>query len=107
MTFRSFGATALVLAGLILAAQPSQAVTITFDALDVDPYLEDGFRFDVARIVNGNCDAASGRPCMALNDNETSTLTRVGGGVFTLDSFWFQLLGNGTDNALTVTSFVG
>src|SRR5262245_54981110 len=95
---------ALSLCALISVSSPSKAMTIGFDGPDVTPYVESGFTIDVARIVNGNCLVA---PCMALNDNESSTLSQVGGGAFTLESFWFQLLGEGTPNALTVTSFSG
>ena len=80
---------------------PSRAVTIGFDA-KVDPYVEDGFQFDVAHIVNGNC---FDNPCMALNKTETSVLTRVGGGSFSLSSFWFEILGNPA--ILTVRSYGG
>lgn len=83
------------------------AATLTFDSANVDPYIEDGFAIDVARIVNGNCDAASGRPCMALNNNDVSVLTLVGGGTFSLGSFWFQFLGRGAVNTLTVVSDLG
>jgi hypothetical protein len=83
------------------------AATLTFDGAKTDPYTEDGFVVDPARIVNGNCDSASGAPCLALNDNETSTVTANDGSAFSLTSFWFQLLGRGTDNTLTVTSSGG
>jgi hypothetical protein len=80
------------------------AVTIGFgtSAGTVTPYVESGFTVDIARIVNGNCLSGA---CLALNDNEASILSKVGGGIFTLDSFWFQLVGNGNPNQLTVTSY--
>jgi hypothetical protein len=89
---------------VILAAQclPSQAVTVGFGGADVDPYIENGFEFDVVNIVNGNCASS---PCMKLSPHNTSTLTQVGGGLFSLSSFWFQLLGNPA--ALTVKSYSG
>ena len=92
------------LLGAIGASQPSMAVTIGFgtSAGTVTPYVESGFTVDIARIVNGNCLSGA---CLALNDNEVSILSKVGGGVFTLDSFWFQLVGNGNPNQLTVTSY--
>jgi hypothetical protein len=40
---------------------------------------------------------------LALNDNETSILTQVGGGAFTLNSFWFEFLGSATNNTLLLT----
>lgn len=94
--------TAMVSIALAMLATPSQATTVSFGGPNVDPYIENGFSIDVARIVNGDCSA---KPCMALNTNETSILTRVGGGLFSLNSFWFQLLGNSA--ALTVTAFNG
>lgn len=91
--------------GLIWSTATTFAATITFDGPDTSPYLEDGFSINPARTVNGNCGIDN--PCLALNDNETSTLALVGGGVFTLDSFWFKLLGDGTPNALIVTPYIG
>lgn len=93
-----------------LAVSQAQALVLNFDGAsngDSTPYVEDGLQFDVARIVNGNCPSNAERPCMALNNNEVSVLTRVGGGTFTISSFWFQLLGNGTDNTLMVMSDLG
>jgi len=95
--------TAVLGLGLALASQPSGAVTLTFGGPDVDPYVESGFTIDVARITNGNCDV--GAPCMGLNNNESSTLSKVGGGAFTLSSFWFEFLGN--HGTLTLTPFNG
>jgi hypothetical protein len=92
------------LLGAVGASQPSMAVTIGFGTSPgtVTPYVESGFTVDIARIVNGNC--LSGAR-LALNNNEAPILSKVGGGVFTLDSFWFQLVGNGNPNQLTVTSY--
>lgn len=94
----------VVLFAVAIATQaiPSHAISVGFGGLNVDPYLENGFSIDVARIVNGNCNVA---PCMALNTNETSVLTRIGGGIFSLNSFWFQILGRPA--TLTVQSFSG
>lgn len=106
---RTISQTALLVIGIALASQPSSAVTLTFGATDVDPYVESSFRIDIARIVNGNCDAGgnnASKPCMALNDNDVSTLTKDGGGVFTLNSFGFELQGNGDVNQLRVRSYV-
>lgn len=86
-----------------VASAPSMATTIIdFEGANADPYLQDGFQVDPARIVNGNCAAGS---CLALNKNEVSTLTRVDGHHFTVSSFWFQLLGE--KSGLTVTAFDG
>ena len=84
----------------------ASAITLDFDGFSPgasSPLIDGDYQFDPVRIVNGNCDSLSGRPCDALNDNETMTLSRVDGQVFNLVSFWFQLLGNGTDNELFVT----
>ncbi len=103
----SLFAAALVLSG---GATTSFASTVDFTGAQAQgggSYTEDGLVFDDIRIVNGNCDAASGKPCGALNDNETSILTLVGGGIFSLSSFWYQLLGNGNPNMLSVTTDLG
>ena len=91
----------------LLSAGSASAITLGFDGLspgDTSPHIEQGFQFDIVRIVNGNCESNATKPCAALNNNEVTVLTRVGGGTFTLDSFWFQLLGNGTGNTLFVAS---
>ena len=88
----------------------SMAATVDFTGAGAQgggAYSEDGLLFDDIRIVNGNCDALSGKACGALNDNETSILTKVGGGTFSLTSFWYQLLGKGTPNTLLVTTNLG
>ncbi len=101
-----FGSAALACLAA-LSGTSALAATLSFDGPNVDPYVEDGFAVDPARIVNGNCDSLSGRPCLALNDNETSTVTTLDSSAFAVSSFWFQLLGQGTDNTLTVTSSAG
>lgn len=91
----------------ICGATAASAATLSFDGASAGgaaSYTDQGFTFTPVRIVNGNCGAAN--PCLALNDNETTTITRVGGGTFSLTSLWFQLLGQGTNNTLTVTSSV-
>ena len=104
-------ATALALSA---GAFATTSVASTLDFTGAGPqgggaYSEDGLSFDDIRIVNGNCDAASGKACGALNDNETSILTKVGGGTFSLSSFWYQLLGKGSreSNTLIVTTNLG
>jgi hypothetical protein len=92
--------------GFIAAGLPAHAVTTT---LTIDgsgtPYVENGFQIDPIRIVNGNCDGVSGPSCSALNTNEYMTLSKVGGGAFTLDSFGFEFQGN--PSILTVAAYVG
>lgn len=105
-----FAAALALSAGVFATA--SVASTLDFTGAGAQgggAYVEDGLAFDDIRIVNGNCDAVSGRPCGALNDNETSILTKVGGGTFSLTSFWYQLLGKGHDesNTLFVTTDLG
>ena len=92
--------------GFALAAQSisSQAVTIGFSGPNVDPYLEGGFTIDVARIVSGNC-SVNGGDCMAFNKNEVSVLSLIGGGLFTLNSFWVKTLGQ--PSVVKVEGFVG
>lgn len=93
-----------------LAANEGAAAQIDFTGVTpgtYTDYTEDGFVFDEVRIVNGNCDALSGKPCGAENDNETSTMTAVGGGLFDAVSLWFQFLGKGTVNDLTLTTDQG
>lgn len=104
-------ATALALSAGAFATT-SVASTLDFTGAGAQgggAYTEDGLSFDDIRIVNGNCDAASGKACGALNDNETSILTKVGGGTFSLSSFWYQLLGKGSreSNTLIVTTNLG
>src|SRR5262249_37077262 len=75
---------------------------LTFGAANVTPYVENGFTIDNARLTNGNCLAGA---CMGLNNTETSTLTKVGGGAFSVSSLWFQFLG--THGVLTLTPSTG
>lgn len=85
-----------------LMATSASAAIVSFDGASPGiqtNYVESGFTFDPVRIVNGNCATA---PCLALNDNESTTVTAMT--PFTLTSFWFQLLGTGTPNTLTVTA---
>lgn len=95
-----------------LAAGAVSASTIGFD--EAKPpggpksgYVEDGLEFDYARIVNGRCDSTSGAPCLALKRKQQTEVTAVNGGTFSLTSFWYQLVGKGNVNTLTVTSNLG
>jgi hypothetical protein len=60
-------------------------------------YTEDGFQFYSARIVGGPCQFAGADKCAALNPNETTVLTKVGGGSFDFTSVWFYLNGKVSD----------
>ncbi|MDO8312162.1 MAG: VPLPA-CTERM sorting domain-containing protein [Sideroxyarcus sp.] len=101
--FKSTVLCAILAMGTVGAAS---AATIDFDSVPnptPTPLVIGVFEFDVARIVSGNC-ATTGGGCIALNKNETTTITRVGGGTFSLVSMWYQLLGNGTGEELRVTT---
>jgi hypothetical protein len=92
--------------GLALPGAAAAATVIDFGDGHADPYGEDGFVFAPARIANGNCLSAGG--CLALNDNETTTLSRSPEQArFSLTGMSFSLIGNGTGNALTVTGSNG
>ncbi len=72
---------------------------------NTEPYVEDMFAVAPNRIVNGNCLDGG---CLALNNNESSTLTFTSApGKFTLNSLNFKLLGNGTGNTLFVNGSNG
>ena len=90
----------------VATSQASAATLIDFGGdKKADPYVQDGFSFAPARIVNGPC-LSNG--CLALNDNETTGLSFLGAsGLFSLSGLSFNLLGNGTGNALTVTGSNG
>ncbi|MFT3930122.1 MAG: hypothetical protein QM709_07470 [Spongiibacteraceae bacterium] len=89
-----------VIATTLLIANAASASTIDFSSgAGTNPYVEDGFSFTPNRIVNGNCEPAG--PCLGLNNNQTAVMT-FAGGLFTLQSIHFSLLGNGSSNTLTV-----
>lgn len=99
-------AAAACFAGLGLVSSAG-AVTINFDGEHSgSPLIMGEYQIDDARIVNGTCGVD--KPCLALNKLETSILTRVDGGVFTLSSIWFYLAGVASETAglndLVVTS---
>jgi hypothetical protein len=104
---RVIGAVAVLAALMLASAGSARAVTmVDFGGGHADPYDQDGFSFAPARIVNGNCLSSGG--CLGLNDNETTTMARVGGaGSFSLTGFSFNLLGRGNVNSLTVTGSNG
>lgn len=90
---------ALAMSAAVSVAGGASAATVDFTNAQPQGggiYTEDGLSFNDIRIVNGNCDAASGAGCGAFNNNETSVLTKVGGGTFSLTSFWYELLGRGS-----------
>lgn len=102
--------TKTLFAAATLAVLPfaAPAATVNFDGAPagvVSPLIVGDFEFTTPRIVNGNCGVDN--PCLALNDNETTIMTLVSGGLFSLTSMWFQLLGKGTDNTLIITADTG
>ena len=58
-------------------------------------------------VVNGNCASGSCLNLRPAGGGETVTLTRSGGGTFSVTQFWFQLLGTALDNTLRITSSSG
>jgi len=93
---------ALATFGLLAFAAPitASATTVNFDGLSSGTNVDLGATLvaDDLRIVNGNCASLD---CMALNKNEETKITSTAG-TFTIDSFWFQLLGSKSE--LTVTT---
>ncbi|MFN4158431.1 MAG: hypothetical protein ACK4GO_08530 [Gemmobacter sp.] len=78
------------------------AATLTFNGSD-----DSAFVVTDGRVVSGRC-GPSGPECLALNNrSKTTTITAADGGVFSAVSFWFQLLGQGTNNTLFVESSGG
>lgn len=93
----------------LICAGGIQAATVDFNGVPngvSSPLVTDGFSFDVARIVNGNCAALD---CLALNPEhgkspaDFDVMTLVGGGAFNLTSLWFKLLGGPA--SLVITSY--
>ena len=85
----------------------AQAATVAFDVgvatTTPKTWTEAGFLFTLVRIVDGNC-VTNSTKCLAFNDKDSTTMTLVGGGTFSLTSIWFQLLGKGSVTTLTVAS---
>lgn len=71
-------------------------------------YSEDGLQFDDISIVSGFCGGVA-NPCGELFGAEQSILSRVGGGTFTLTSFFFELIGlaQTAENALFISTDLG
>jgi hypothetical protein len=92
-------ATAILVGAGLFAPLASAATLVDFSGdKKAAPYLQESFAFDGARIVNGNC-VSNG--CLALNDNEATTMTNMSApNLFTLSGLSFSLLGNGTGNFL-------
>lgn len=90
--------TLLAASALALMAGGASAATLNFTGATSQgggEYSDGILKFDDLRIVNsgGNCDSLSGAPCAALNNNEDSLLTRIGGGTFTLTSIFYDTQG--------------
>ena len=87
---------------LAMAGTAASAATITFDGMSSGTNVQTGdFVFSDLRVVSGNC--AAGR-CGAENDNESTVLSTISGSVFDVSSMWFQLLGRGNGNAMTLST---
>ncbi len=93
----------------LLSAGGIQAATVDFDGTQsASPLVTDGFSFDVARIVTGNCAALE---CLALNpakgqsaaDFVVMTLDAITPTAFNLSSVWLYL--TGTKSNLVVTGY--
>lgn len=95
------GAVSAVLLTLGAAPEPAAAAPIPFGlhAAGLGSYGQDGVTFTLAggRVVNGNCLDAG---CLALNRNETATLS-FGGRAFSLGSLSLNLLGGVAELTLT------
>lgn len=106
---RSLLAALMATAAFTVGAAPVSAATVIdfgsgTGGTGGTPYVENNFTFQPNTIVNGPCDL--GKPCLALNNNETSVMTFAGGS-FDLLGLSFSLLGEGTGqvkgNIFTVT----
>lgn len=110
MMITSFVKTVAVSAAIALGSVGAvSAATVDFDGSPngvSTSLVSDGFSFDVARIVNGNCAALD---CLALNPDrgqsaaDYSVMTSVLGGAFNLVSAYLYLAG--TDSNLVVTGY--
>ncbi|MDG4647585.1 VPLPA-CTERM sorting domain-containing protein [Roseibacterium sp. SDUM158017] len=104
----SFGAAAALGLGL---AGPASAALITFDTvLGGNPhgtYVEDGFAFTPNSGTN-SVKCYSGQCLQELQQGEITTMTRVDGLDFTLESFFFDLSGNtqNADNSVKIEGFL-
>jgi hypothetical protein len=86
-------------AGLFALGGAAGASTITFDGVQgnpSDPYVEDGYVFQPAGGTN-DVKCAEGRCLKEVQQGEITTMTQVDGDAFDLNSFYFTLVGNGTD----------
>lgn len=95
-------AAAMAIAG---SAASAATVNVTFDELSgSSTYTEGGFNFaPINGTSSSNCPAA---PCAHLNNGayNATEVTAVGGGVFSLLSFAFNLNGGGSGNTVYVES---
>lgn len=89
-TLRSLALAAL----MVVLGLAASAAVIDFDDATLGThtnYVEDGFTFDKVRVVRAYC---QGKPktCGSENQFVQSTLSRVGGGLFSLTSMWISLV---------------
>ena len=99
---------AAVFAAFAFSGVAASASTVGFDGLGGSDKNNVALGFGLVgnglRIVNGNCPPGRA-PCLAINKNERPKITEENSGVFSLTSFWYQLLGDKA--ALTVTTDKG
>lgn len=82
----------------VLLAVPgvsASAAVIDFTAASLGThtgYVEDGFAFDKVRVVSASCASKAKQNCGAENAFRDTTMTRVGGGNFNLNSLWFSIV---------------
>lgn len=96
------GAVAGVLA---LGGGAASAVTIDFGTQpgNFEPYVEDGFSFDLANLTNGQC---PGEPSCLLQNNGANmmvTMTSTSGLPFNLEGFSYHFIGDTQQQGSTLT----
>ena len=107
--FAKMAAVAALLMAPVGAAASTVSATLDFDTPDsVFQFVTDHPSGNIST-PNGNCQSGSCLSVRAGGGGETVTLSRVDGGSFTLEGFWFQLLGQGQaqDNTLQVSGSEG
>ena len=82
----------------------ANAVTITFNGAHPGDTSVTALAFKLSptRIVTGNCQA---NPCLGLINTQQTSLTYFANRLFTLQDFWFKLLGTASSNSLFVDTF--
>lgn len=86
-----------LVAAVIMTAstQMATAATIDFTGASLGThtnYIEEGFQFDKLRIVSAYCANKAVGPCAAENAFKETTMTRINGGTFNVNSMWFSVI---------------